>query len=176
MYSRVLSVAKFIYSRVMHSTNYMFWSFMHMESCSMKSFLSGFLHVAELPWDSSIVLQISIAGSYSLLSSIHSTERPQFGGLVTHWWACGLFPDWELLQIKLHWTFVYKSWNGRCSLSLGWIVTSRMPGSYVTCVFIIYETARLFSKVVVQVDIPLTSVCEFRLFHILANASSDEYS
>lgn len=43
-------------------------------------------------------------------------------------------------------------------LSLGWIVASRMPESYVTCVFIIYETARLFSKVVLQVDIPLTSV------------------
>lgn len=99
------------------------------EECNMNSFSSGFFYSALFLWDS-YGLYISLIYSILLLNHI-----PLYG------YASALYPihllmdiwvvnSFGLLQMKLLWTFVYRSLYGCIFFfSLGWISRSAMAGS-----------------------------------------------
>lgn len=55
------------------------------------------LHYLTWFWDSSI-LQVSVVGSFSPLSSIRCMNRPHFVIPFLCWWTPGLFPVWGIMN------------------------------------------------------------------------------
>lgn len=83
----------------------------------------------------------------------------------------GGFSDWGLVRIQLPWALCVRLCVNVTLFSLSEYVAVGDLGPLVG-VFSLFT--RLFSKVVGQLNLPLRSVCGFRLLHILAASQYDQ--